>query len=83
MQTLFRGPWDNIWQAYSAMLAKIARRGYEVCGPVREFYLVDERDTDDPQRYVTEITWPVQPRETAAMRLRSRPLTFAQGEGLR
>ena len=62
LQTLFRGPWDDIWQAYSAMLAEIARRGYEVCGPVRESYLVDERDTDDPQRYLTAITWPVQPR---------------------
>jgi effector-binding domain-containing protein len=44
------------------MLAQIARRGYEVCGPVREFYLADERDTDDPRRYLTEITWPVQTR---------------------
>jgi DNA-binding transcriptional MerR regulator len=61
MQTVFRGPWDDIWQAYSAMLAQIARGGYEPCGPVREFYLVDERDTDDPRRYVTEITWPVRP----------------------
>ncbi len=66
MQTLFRGPWDTIWQAYSAMLAEIARRGYDVSGPVRESYLVDERDTDDPQRYVTEITWPVQPRGSDA-----------------
>lgn len=62
MQTVYRGPWDDIWQAYSAMLAQIARKGYEVCGPVREFYVVDERDTDDPQRYVTEMTWPVQAR---------------------
>ena len=61
-QTVYRGPWDDIWQAYSAMLAQIARRGYEVCGPVREFYLVDERDTDDPRRYLTEISWPVQTR---------------------
>ena len=61
-QTVYRGPWDDIWQAYSAMLAQIARRGYEVCGPVREFYLADERDTDDPRRYLTEITWPVQTR---------------------
>ena len=66
MHTVYRGPWDDIWQAYAAMLAQIARRGYEVCGPVCEFYLVDERDTADPQRYVTEITWPVQPRETHA-----------------
>jgi DNA-binding transcriptional MerR regulator len=65
MQTVYRGPWDDIWQAYSAMLAQIARKDYEVNGPVREFYLVDERETDDPQRYVTEITWPVQPRATS------------------
>ena len=62
MQTVYRGPWDDIWQAYGAMLAQIARRGYEVCGPVREFYVVDERDTDDSQHYVTEMTWPVQAR---------------------
>lgn len=66
MQTMYRGPWDDIWQAYSAMLARIARRDYEVNGPVREFYLVDERETDDPSRYVTEITWPVQPRPPAS-----------------
>lgn len=65
LRTVYRGPWDDIWQAYSAMLARIARRGYEVSGPVREFYVVDERETDDPQRYLTEITWPVQPRATA------------------
>ena len=62
MQTIYRGPWGDIWQAYSSLLARIARRDYEVCGPVREVYLADERDTEDPQRYVTEITWPVQPR---------------------
>jgi DNA-binding transcriptional MerR regulator len=62
MRTIYRGPWDDIWHAYSMMLARIAREGCDVCGPVREAYLVDERDTQDPQRYVTEITWPVEPR---------------------
>ena len=61
MQTLYRGPWEDIWQAYAAVSARIARSGHEVCGPVREAYLTDERDTDDPQRYVTEITLPVRP----------------------
>jgi DNA-binding transcriptional MerR regulator len=65
MQTIYRGPWDDIWQAYATMLARIARRGYEPAGPVRESYVVDDRDTDDPQRYVTELTWPVQPRGEA------------------
>lgn len=66
MRTIFRGPWDDIWQAYSLLLARIAREGYEVCGPVREAYLTDERDTEDPQRYVTEIAWPVRPQAAAA-----------------
>ena len=62
MRTLHRGPWDDIWHAYSMMLSRIARDGYDVCGPVREAYLADERDVEDPQRYVTEITWPVTQR---------------------
>jgi len=69
VRALYRGPWDDIWQAYAALLAQIARRGLDVCGPVRESYLLDERDTDDPSRYLTEIVWPVQLRaaaETAA-----------------
>lgn len=65
LRTIYRGHWDDIWQAYSMMLARIAREGYEVCGPVREAYLVDERDTEDPELYVTEITWPVRPRSAA------------------
>ena len=62
LQTFYRGPWDDIWQAYPAMLARMSRKGYETCGPVREAYLVDERDTDDPGEYLTEITWPAVPR---------------------
>ena len=82
MRTIYRGPWDDIWQAYSMMLARIARDGYDVCGPVREIYLTDERDTEDPQRYVTEITWPVARRARTAAE-RPHPLTFARGEGPR
>jgi DNA-binding transcriptional MerR regulator len=62
VRTVYRGPWDDIWQAYAALLAQIARRGLDVCGPVRESYLFDERDTADPTRYLTEIAWPVRPR---------------------
>ena len=43
------------------MLARMSRKGYETCGPVREAYLIDERDTDDPGSYMTEITWPAVP----------------------
>jgi len=62
VRAVYRGPWDDIWQAYATLLAQISRRGYDVCGPVRESYLVDERDTDDTACYLTEIVWPVAPR---------------------
>ncbi len=62
LQTMYRGPWADIWQAYAAMLARMSRKGYEACGPVRETYLVDERDTGDPGSYLTEITWPATAR---------------------
>ncbi len=65
LQTIYRGPWDDIWQAYAAMLARMSRKGYETSGPVRETYLIDERDTDDPAGYMTEITWPAIRRSRA------------------
>jgi DNA-binding transcriptional MerR regulator len=64
-RTVYRGPWEaDIWPAYAVLLSWIVRHGYEPCGPAREFYVVDERDTDDPSRYVTQLTWTV--REHAA-----------------
>ena len=62
LRTIYKGPWDDIWHAYSMMLARTARDGCDVCGPLREAYLADERDTDDPMAYVTEITCPFRPR---------------------
>ena len=35
MQTVYLGPWDDIWHAYAAMLARIARRGHEITWPVQ------------------------------------------------
>lgn len=64
-RTVYRGPWEaDIWPAYATLLSWIARHGYEPWGPARELYVVDERDTDDPGRYVTQLTWTV--REHAA-----------------
>jgi hypothetical protein len=36
MQTVYLGPWDDIWHAHAALLARIARKSYEVGGPVRD-----------------------------------------------
>ena len=35
MQTVCLVPWDDIWHAYAAMLARIARRGHEITWPVQ------------------------------------------------
>ncbi len=62
-RTVYRGPWEaDIWPAYATLLPWIARHGYEPWGPARELYVVDERDTDDPSRYVTQLTWTVRDR---------------------
>lgn len=58
-EVLHRGPWEDARSAYVALFAWILAHGYEPVGPVREVYLVDDRDTDDPDLYVTRITCPI------------------------
>lgn len=55
------GPWSEVWASYASLLAWIDREGYEVCGPFRATYLVDERDTRDSNRYAADIRVPVRP----------------------
>ena len=62
-RTLCLGPYTDIWRALATLLAWAAQRDHVVCGPVREFYVVDERDTDDPAGFVTELTLPVRSRK--------------------
>lgn len=63
--TVHRGPWEEVWSAYVGLLSWIARRPLVITGPARWLYLADERDTDDPRAYVTQLAWPVRPREEA------------------
>jgi DNA-binding transcriptional MerR regulator len=55
------GPWEDLHTTHVALYAWIMERGYEIAGPARETYVVDERDTDDPLEYVTRVDWPVKP----------------------
>lgn len=59
VRTVCNGPWSDLDGAYAALLAWTARHGYEVCGPAREIYRVDHRDTADPAEYRTELALPV------------------------
>jgi DNA-binding transcriptional MerR regulator len=56
------GPWDDIRSAYVALFAWVVEHGRESEAPVREVCLVDGRDVDDPEEYVTSLTWPLQGR---------------------
>jgi effector-binding domain-containing protein len=54
-----RGPPGEVDRAYGALADFVARHALGVDGPIREYYLVGQRDTPDPARWRTEIGWPV------------------------
>jgi DNA-binding transcriptional MerR regulator len=58
--TVHRGSDEDLHAAYCSLLGWIIERDLRIVGHERELYLVDERDTDDPREFVTEIMWPVE-----------------------
>jgi DNA-binding transcriptional MerR regulator len=54
-----RGPPADVDRAYGTLAAYVARHTLAVDGPIREYYLVGQRDTPDPSRWRTEIGWPI------------------------
>ena len=59
--TIFKGPYDTIWNAYVELHAWIAEHGYAMAGPVRETGILTDDDTDDPREWVTELAVPLAP----------------------
>jgi DNA-binding transcriptional MerR regulator len=55
------GPYDTISDSYRHLGAWVARHAEPVPRPVREVYVVSFSETDDPERFRTEIHWPVRP----------------------
>ena len=58
--TIYKGPYEGITEAFSALITWIEGNGYKITGPDREHYLVSPGDTQDPAEYVTEIQFPVE-----------------------
>ena len=54
-----QGPPADVDRAYGTLAAYVARHALAVDGPIREYYLVGQRDTADDSRWRTEIGWPV------------------------
>jgi effector-binding domain-containing protein len=46
-------------RAYGALGTYVARHAIAVEGPIREYYLVGQRDSPDPSQWRTEIGWPI------------------------
>ena len=53
------GPPSDVDRAYGALAAYVARHALTVDSPIREYYLVGQRDTPDSALWRTEIGWPI------------------------
>ncbi len=53
------GPPADVDRAYGTLAAYVTRHALAVDGPIREYYLVGQRDTPDTSKWRTEIGWPV------------------------
>jgi DNA-binding transcriptional MerR regulator len=56
-RTVHYGTWSEIWGTHAALLSWIVRERRRPRGPLREVYVVDDRDVHDSRDYVTELTW--------------------------
>ena len=50
-----KGPYDKLDDAYGHMMASIRSDGYSITSDAFEDYMISERETDDPDEYVTRI----------------------------
>jgi effector-binding domain-containing protein len=56
---VFKGPYEDMGEAYNAVMSWIAGNDYKINGFCREIYIVSPGDTKDPNEYVSEIQIPV------------------------
>lgn len=56
---IHQGPYENLNQAYAAIMTWIEQNGYKIAGLSRELYLKGEWLTPDPNAFITEIQFPV------------------------
>jgi len=57
--TIHHGAHDDFDRSYAALGRYLAEHDLKVEEPVREYYLVGPRHTDDANQWQTEIAWPV------------------------
>jgi effector-binding domain-containing protein len=57
--TVHHGPHTDIDITYGALGTYVTEHALAVDGPVREYYPIDARSTDDSEQWRTEIGWPL------------------------
>lgn len=57
--TTYQGGYEQMGQVNEAVAQWIADNGYEMCGPAFNIYHVSPHETQDPDKYVTEVCYPV------------------------
>jgi effector-binding domain-containing protein len=59
--TVHRGPYENIGQAYEALMSWVEANGYQINGPDREIFLKGPGQfiKGNPSNYITEVQFPV------------------------
>lgn len=63
---MHNGPFDDMDQTYGALGSFVAERALGVSGPIREYYLVTDADTDDATQHRTEVCWPISQQRQGA-----------------
>jgi len=58
-ETLHVGPYEQLGEAYGELMGWIARKGFQVAGPVRETYLNEPGPGVPPEAYQTRIAMPI------------------------
>jgi effector-binding domain-containing protein len=57
--TIHHGAHDDLDRSYGALGRYLAEHDLQVGDPVREYYLVGPRHTEDADQWQTEIAWPL------------------------
>jgi DNA-binding transcriptional MerR regulator len=57
--TVHVGSHNDIDRAYGALATYVAQHALAVDGPIREYYLVGQHETEDDSRWRTEVGWPI------------------------
>jgi effector-binding domain-containing protein len=61
--TLHAGSYQNVGEAYQALMTWMSENGYRAAGPPREVYLTDPNSVKDPSENRTEVVFPVEEAE--------------------